>query len=113
MPKNAKGDWPGLYKKFFDSLNFKCWYEQKKLEAERKLESLQTILLCDYVRLVSKLDKIIQFKYHFKIFHFVQDMGAWLQGKHEIEIIDQYMNVKRKLVTFKLFFIMKLSFRSA
>ena len=51
LPKNAKGDWPGLYKKFFDSLNFKYWYEQKKQEAEKKLESLQVLLLCDYVNI--------------------------------------------------------------
>jgi len=73
MPKNIKGDWLGLYKKFFDSVNFKNWYEQKQFEAETKLEQLQLQLLCDY------------------------DVKKWLQGKHEIEIIDQYMNVKRKL----------------
>jgi hypothetical protein len=49
MPKGLKGDFVGLYKKFFDSLNFKHWYEQKRLEAEKKLESLQIILLCEYV----------------------------------------------------------------
>lgn len=73
LPKNSKGDWPGLYKKFFDSLNFKYWYEQKKQEAEKKLESLQITLLCEY------------------------DIVSWLKGKHEIEIIDQYINIKKKL----------------
>lgn len=73
MPKNSKGDWQGLYKRFFDSLNFKHWYEQRKREAEKTLESLQLKLLCEY------------------------DIASWLKGKHEIEIIDQYMNVKKKL----------------
>lgn len=73
LPKSHKGDWPGFYKRFFDSLNFKHWYSHKEQEAVKKLESLQLILLCDF------------------------DIGAWLKGKHEIEIIDQYMNVKKKL----------------
>ena len=61
MPKGLKGDFVGLYRKFFDSLNFKHWYEQKKYEAEKKLESLQIILLCDYVRKIYILKKIISF----------------------------------------------------
>jgi len=73
MPKNSKGDWCGLYRRFFNSLNFKHWYEQKKQEADRKLESLQLNLLCEY------------------------DIEKWLVSKHEIEIIDQFMNVKKKL----------------
>jgi hypothetical protein len=36
-------------RRFFDSLNFKHWFEKKKLEAEKKLELIQLELLADYV----------------------------------------------------------------
>lgn len=73
-PMNAlKGDLVGLYKRFFNTLNFKFWLQQKQNEAEKKLELLQLELLCDY------------------------DVKKWLVDKQEIEIIDQYMNLKKKL----------------
>jgi hypothetical protein len=73
-PMNTlKGDLVGLYKRFFNTLNFKCWLQQKQNEAENKLEQLQLELLCDY------------------------DVKKWLVDKQEIEIIDQYMNLKKKL----------------
>lgn len=46
---SLKGDLPAIYRKFFDSLNFKSWLEQKKIEADKKLELIQIQLLCDYV----------------------------------------------------------------
>ena len=78
-PMNTlKGDLTGLYKRFFNTLNFKCWLEQKQNEADKRLEQLQLELLCDY------------------------DVNKWLVGKQEIEIIDQYMNLKKKLDSFPL-----------
>ncbi len=38
-----------IIRKFFDSLNFKNWYEQKQEEAEKKLTLLQLDLLCHFV----------------------------------------------------------------
>lgn len=73
LAPTLKGEWQGLYRRFLDSLNFKHWYLQKRIEAEKKLELLQIQVLCDY------------------------DVAKWIQGKHEIEIIDQYMNIKKKL----------------
>jgi hypothetical protein len=49
LAPKLKGDWMGLYRRFFDSLNFNFWLEQKKAEAEKKLELLQIQLLCEYV----------------------------------------------------------------
>ena len=49
LSPSLKGDSSGLYKRFFDTLNFKHWLEQKRNEAEKKLELLQIELLCDYV----------------------------------------------------------------
>ncbi|CAF1081943.1 unnamed protein product [Brachionus calyciflorus] len=73
LTPSLKGDLSGLYRKFFDTLNFKNWLEQKRLEADKKLELLQIQLLCDY------------------------DVNKWIQGKHEIEVLDQYMNIKKKI----------------
>ena len=61
-----KGDWSGLYKRFFDTLNFKHWLEQKKNEAEKKLELLQIELLCDYVS--SAIFSLLILKLKFLIF---------------------------------------------
>jgi hypothetical protein len=69
-----KGDLNGLYKRFFDSPNFKYWLEQKQKEAEKKLELLQLEILCDF-----------------------SDLDKWLKNKQEIELIDQYMSIKKKL----------------
>ena len=78
-PVNSlKGDLAGLYRRFFNTLNFKCWLQQKQNEAETKLEQLQMELLCEY------------------------DVTKWLVGKQEIEIIDQYMNMKKKLDAYSL-----------
>jgi hypothetical protein len=73
-PMNSlRGDLTGLYKLFFKTLNFNYWLEQKQREAEKKLEQLQLELLCEC------------------------DVNKWLQDKQEIEIIDQYMSLKKKL----------------
>ena len=77
LAPSLKGDWAGLYRRFFDSLNFKYWYQQKQIEAEKKLELLQLQFLCDF------------------------DVKVWCQGRHEVEIIDQFMNIKKKQVNFK------------
>lgn len=55
LTPSLKGDLPGLYRKFFDSLNFKNWLEQKKIEADKKLELLQIQLLSDYVIFIISL----------------------------------------------------------
>ena len=52
LAPNLKGDWHGLYRRFLDSLNFRYWYQLKKIEAEKKLELLQIRVLCDYVRAI-------------------------------------------------------------
>lgn len=49
LTPSLKGDLQGLYRKFFNTLNFKNWLEQKKIEADKKLELLQIQLLSDYV----------------------------------------------------------------
>ena len=45
----TKGDLTGLYKRFFDTLNFKRWLAAKKTEADTKLELLHLQAVCDCV----------------------------------------------------------------
>lgn len=40
LTTKIKGDWPGLYKKFFSCPNFYSWYSERKSEIDKKLWSL-------------------------------------------------------------------------
>uniref|UniRef100_A0AAQ5ZJW0 UDENN domain-containing protein n=1 Tax=Amphiprion ocellaris TaxID=80972 RepID=A0AAQ5ZJW0_AMPOC len=44
-----KGDWMGLYRKFFRSPNFDGWYRQRHKEMTQKLESLHLEVVCEAV----------------------------------------------------------------
>uniref|UniRef100_A0A672G8R5 UDENN domain-containing protein n=1 Tax=Salarias fasciatus TaxID=181472 RepID=A0A672G8R5_SALFA len=44
-----KGDWMGLYRKFFRSPNFDGWYRHRHKEMTQKLESLHLEVICDAV----------------------------------------------------------------
>lgn len=68
-----KGDWEGLYKRFFRSPNFKGWYEMRELELRQTLQALQLQALSD------------------------ADLNLWAQGKHEVEIVDMILKLKQKL----------------
>jgi hypothetical protein len=47
--KTAKGDWEGLYKRFFRSTNFRAWFDQRYDNLTQTLETLQIQALCDSV----------------------------------------------------------------
>lgn len=49
LTSTARGDWEGLYKKFFRSPNFKGWYELRYHELTQKLQTLQLQALSDAV----------------------------------------------------------------
>lgn len=55
-----------------------------------------------FLYFILKLNLIILEILYF-VFFLKQDVNKWLQGKHEIEVLDQYMNIKKKLVKFKFF----------
>lgn len=44
-----RGDWTGLYKRFFRSPNFRPWYEQRWAELQQKLDAAQLQALSDVV----------------------------------------------------------------
>lgn len=46
---NIKGDWIGLYRKFFRSRNFNSWYNTRYKELSQKLQALHTEALSNAV----------------------------------------------------------------
>lgn len=49
LTSKLRGDWEGLYKRFFRSPNFKAWYENRHAELTHTLQSLQLQALSDVV----------------------------------------------------------------
>lgn len=69
-----KGDWMGLYRKFFRSPNFDGWYRQRHREMTQKLECLHLEVICD------------------------ADLLGWTKDKSEVEIVDVILKLKEKLI---------------
>ncbi|XP_066258948.1 protein DENND6B [Euwallacea similis] len=70
---NIKGDWIGLYRKFFRSRNFNSWYNTRHRELSQKLQALHTEAL-------SKAD-----------------LKNWVQDRPEVEVVDMVLRLKNKL----------------
>lgn len=68
-----KGDWMGLYRKFFRSPNFDGWYRQRQKEMTQKLESLHLEVICD------------------------ADLIGWTKDKSEVEIVDVILKLREKM----------------
>ncbi|XP_067347180.1 protein DENND6B isoform X3 [Channa argus] len=68
-----KGDWMGLYRKFFRSPNFDGWYRQRHKEMTQKLESLHLEVICN------------------------ADLLGWTKDKSEVEIVDLILKLREKL----------------
>lgn len=68
-----KGDWVGLYRKFFRSPNFDGWYRQRQKEMTQKLESLHLEVICD------------------------ADLIGWTKDKSEVEIVDVILKLREKM----------------
>ncbi|KAG4079486.1 hypothetical protein HA402_005183 [Bradysia odoriphaga] len=73
LTSSLKGDWVGLYKRFFRSPNFKGWYENRYMELTHTLQALQTQALSD------------------------ANLNKWVEGKHEVEIVDMILKLQQKL----------------
>ncbi|KFP72061.1 Protein DENND6B, partial [Acanthisitta chloris] len=69
-----KGDWLGLYRRFFRSPNFDGWYRQRQREMTQKLEALHLEAICG------------------------ADIVAWMKDKSEVEIVDLVLKLREKLV---------------
>lgn len=74
LTSKLKGNWTGLYKKFFKSPNFEGWFKHRREEINQKLEILHLEAICN------------------------ADIAMWVHDKFEVEIVDLYMQIKQKLV---------------
>ncbi|GJQ68117.1 hypothetical protein Trydic_g10709 [Trypoxylus dichotomus] len=68
-----KGDWVGLYKRFFKSPNFNGWFNMRYTELALKLQALQLEALSD------------------------ANLKLWVQGKPEVEVVDMVLKLKNKI----------------
>ncbi|KAJ7329409.1 hypothetical protein JRQ81_015583 [Phrynocephalus forsythii] len=68
-----KGDWLGLYRRFFRSPNFDGWYRQRRKEMMHKLEAL-------HLEAISEAN-----------------VKAWMKEKSEVEMVDLVLKLREKL----------------
>lgn len=73
LTSTVKGDYEGLYKRFFRSANFRGWYESRRMEQLEKLEAL-------HLETIAK-----------------ENLRKWIVGKQEVEIVDMILCIKQKL----------------
>lgn len=73
LTSTVKGDYEGLYKKFFRGPNFRGWYESRRMDQLEKLEALHQETLAK------------------------ENLGRWVEGKQEVEIVDLILYIKQKL----------------
>ncbi|XP_050073568.1 chaperone protein DnaK [Anopheles maculipalpis] len=73
LTSSCKGDWEGLYRRFFSSPNFKGWYETRYFELEQTLQVLHMQTLSE------------------------SNLAEWARGKLEVEIVDMILRLRHKL----------------
>ncbi|KAE8740694.1 hypothetical protein FOCC_FOCC013785 [Frankliniella occidentalis] len=73
LTSGIKGDWAGLYKRFFRSPNFSGWFNARYREVTQKLQSLQLEALSD------------------------ADLKMWVRGKQEVEVVDMVLRIRQRL----------------
>lgn len=69
-----KGDWLGLYRRFFKSPHFDGWYRQRHKEMAHKLEALHLEAICE------------------------ANVETWMKDKSEVEVVDLVLKLREKLV---------------
>ncbi|XP_012504221.1 PREDICTED: protein DENND6B isoform X2 [Propithecus coquereli] len=69
-----RGDWLGLYRRFFKSPHFDGWYRQRHREMAQKLEALHLEAICE------------------------ADIESWMKDKSEVEVVDLVLKLREKLV---------------
>ncbi|CAL7936569.1 unnamed protein product [Xylocopa violacea] len=73
LTTGIKGDWVGLYRRFFRSPNFSGWFHTRYMELSQKLQVIQ-------------LEALSQ-----------ADLKTWVQGKQEVELVDMILRIRQKL----------------
>ncbi|XP_055690004.1 protein DENND6B [Lutzomyia longipalpis] len=73
LTTSLKGDWEGLYRRFFRSGNFRAWHELRHRQLTHALQALHLQALASV------------------------DLGAWMEGKHEVEVVDMVLKLRQKI----------------
>ncbi|XP_037086602.1 protein DENND6B-like [Pollicipes pollicipes] len=73
LTTGIKGDWVGLYRRFFRSTNFSHWFNERHDDISRKLQALHLEALSD------------------------ADVLTWVKDKQEVEVVDLVLRLRRKL----------------
>uniref|UniRef100_A0A182J276 Uncharacterized protein n=1 Tax=Anopheles atroparvus TaxID=41427 RepID=A0A182J276_ANOAO len=73
LTSTCKGDWEGLYRRFFASPNFRSWYDTRNFELEQTLQVLHMQTLSE------------------------SNLAEWAKGKLEVEIVDMILRLRHKL----------------
>lgn len=76
LTSTCKGDWEGLYRKFFNSSNFRSWHLNRHHELIQTLQAHHLQALAE------------------------ADLMTWTRNKHEVEIVDMILKLKEKLNVF-------------
>lgn len=73
LTSTIKGDWVGLYRRFFKSPNFVGWYNQRHREVSHKLQVLHLECLSEAT------------------------IEHWMADKEEVELVDMVLRIRNKL----------------
>ncbi|GIY16358.1 protein DENND6B [Caerostris darwini] len=74
LTSGIKGNWSGLYRRFFRSANFAGWYDMRYKEVVHKLQGL-------HIQAISEAN-----------------MMEWINDKQEVEIVDLVLRLRKKLL---------------
>ncbi|XP_067124662.1 protein DENND6A [Centruroides vittatus] len=75
LTTGIKGDWAGLYRRFFRCVNFGGWYDARYKEVSQKLQALHMEAMSD------------------------ANLTQWIRDKQEVEIVDLVLRLRDKLAT--------------
>ncbi|XP_076053198.1 protein DENND6A isoform X2 [Oratosquilla oratoria] len=75
LTSGVKGDWEGLYRRFFRCINFSAWYNARYQEVSNKLNALHLQALSD------------------------ADLNGWVSNHGEVEVVDLVLRLRSKLAT--------------
>ncbi|CAL4064311.1 unnamed protein product, partial [Meganyctiphanes norvegica] len=73
LTTGIKGDWEGLYRRFFRSVNFSIWFNNRYQDMSDKLSELHLQALSD------------------------ADVGSWACSRSEVEVVDMVLRLRAKV----------------
>lgn len=100
LTTGIKGDWVGLYKRFFRSPNFSGWFHTRYMELSQQLQVKQLEKLSQAV-CIKKIHCLYIFFLNIPMNNlcnnYEQDLKTWVQGKQEVEVVDMILKIRQKL----------------